>query len=95
MVPVPVAFGLPLGSKLIQPLNTFLLKMQQSGLKDKLKQRWGIHNVKDDNVFDDDDSAVVLGFENVSFPFIFLGIGSGAAIFLSFLELCARKMVME
>ena len=85
MVPVPTAFGLPRNSQLTGPLNLFLLKLQETGIKHKLKQQWMIVK-QSDNVVGSQEAAVVLGFENVSFPFIVLGLGVGAALMLSFIE---------
>ena len=87
MIPVPTAFGLPLDSELAQPLNLFMLKLQETGVKHKLEQKWGIVGQKD-NGDRGQEAAVVLGFENVSFPFIVLGFGVGVALMLGFVEVC-------
>ena len=91
MIPTPVAMAFPPNSELRTTVNTFLMKIREIGILDKLRRKW--MPVLSDNNKDEEQSATVLGFENLVFPFLVLTFGTGLAVILSVIERCSKVRV--
>lgn len=77
------AFAFPQGSELQESVNYFILKLRESGVHDKLRQKWVPSVAKET---EEQSSGTVLGFENLSFPFLTLAFGVVSAVTLAGME---------
>ena len=84
MIPTPVAMAFPPDSELRTTVNTFLMKIREIGILDKLRRKW--MPVLSDNNKDEEQSATVLGFENLVFPFLCLASGLILSLSVAFVE---------
>ena len=80
-----LAFGFQKDSEFVGLFNAFLLKLRQTGLLSKIYQRW---IPRDELETKTDETATVLGFENLSFPFMGLLWGVGVAFAVGVVEKC-------
>ena len=81
------AWGITKNSEFAGLLNHWLQKIDETGVKEGLWKRWTFIGGEDFGV----EEATSLGFENITFPFLFVVAGSvGASIFLVF-ELCIAR----
>ena len=70
-----MAFAFQNDSEFVEVFNIFLLNLRQTGLLDKIYQKWIPKSVEE---ADPDEPVSPLGFENLSFPF--LGLTWGALV---------------
>ena len=84
-----VSFAFTRDSELLEAFNTFLLRMKQTGVLQRIQQKW----IPNDNQKQEANAAIVLGFENLSFPFLILACGAmaGIALELPNLLICSRR----
>lgn len=84
-----ISFAFPRESELLDAFNTFMLKMKQTGVLRRIQGKW----IPSGTAKPEGDAAIVLGFENLSFPFLVLGSGAliGAALELPMLARYARR----
>ena len=75
-----LAFAFQEDSEFTQMFNAFLLKLRQSGVMNKIHQKWIPSGGENGN--GNTNLAVVLGFENLSFPFLGLAFGAVVAVAL-------------
>ncbi len=79
-----VTFALWRNSEFLGLFNHHLIKIRQSGLRDKLLSKWFLSESRDDaDAGGDETSAEVLGYENLASPFFLLAGGvflSGAIV---------------
>ena len=81
------AWGITKNSEFTGLLNHWLQKFDETGLKERLWKQWTYKGGEEFGV----DEATTLGFENLTFPFMFIAEGFvGACIFLIF-EICLGK----
>ena len=87
----PTSMAFPLDSELVQPFSLFILKLRETGVLRKLKMKWKLaRDVRLNEASGESSSGIVLGFENVSFPFAVLVAGILAAMFVSLMESISR-----
>ena len=80
-------WGIAKNSEFAGMLNHWLSKYDEAGIRDRMWKRW---TEKGGEVYWVDD-AITLGFENITFPFLFIAEGLAAgAVFLLF-EMCIGK----
>ena len=84
-----VSFAFPRDSELLDAFNTFLLRMKQTGVLQRFQQKWIPNDIQKQEA----DAAIVLGFENLSFPFLILACGALAGTVLELPNLlnCTRR----
>ena len=86
-ISVPVALGLNPDSELKQHLDHFILKMAETGIMNKIKQDWELASSGQGSKFQHSpEMGTVLGFENLSFPFVTLLCGTATALLLALIE---------
>lgn len=85
-ISVPVAMAFTPNSEILETFSPFLLKLKETGILQKIKQKWNLGR-KEKEIKQVKESGTVLGFENLSFPFLVLAFG----IILSFLLVGVEK----
>ena len=73
-ISVPVAMAFTPNSEILETLSPFLLKLKESGVLQKIKQKWNLDR-QGGQQRQMQESGTVLGFENLSFPFLVLAFG--------------------
>ena len=63
--------------------------MQEAGILEKLKAKWLSKQAEEES--SDENGAVVLGFENLSFPFMTLGTFMISALAIAIIERIHRR----
>ena len=64
--------------------------MQEAGILEKLKAKW-LSKQAEEEESSDENGAVVLGFENLSFPFMTLGTFIVSALAIAIIERLHRR----
>ena len=86
-IPDYLSFGLPPDSELLDMINHFMFKLRECGILHKLTQKWMPRKSQIGNRWEQiPETGTVLGFENLSFPFVCLGFGIVMAVTLICLE---------
>ena len=80
-------WGIAKNSEFAGLLNHWLHKFDESGIRDRLWKWWNFDNGEQFGV----DEAITLGFENITFPFLFIVEGLAAAAVFLVLEICSLK----
>ena len=79
------AFAFQQNSELLDLFNYHINKLEASGVLQHIKNDWIYSGAMSDQS-DKQPEAVVLGFENVFFPFVVVGSGMLGSIIISVLE---------
>ena len=79
------AFAFPQDSELRESVNHFMLKLRETGVHDKLRQKWIPSTTRETAM----GSGTVLGFENLSFPFLILAVGVMTSLAMAGVERAA------
>ncbi len=82
------ALGFPKNSEFLQLFNYHLSKLMESGIIESMQKT---HFPKALPVDLNPSEALVLGYENVLFPFLILIFGLSVSIFCSCFEICGNK----
>lgn len=86
-ISVPLSMAFPKDSQIEPVVSFFILKLRETGLLDKMRQDWSLGGDRQRNHWEEiQESGTVLGFENLSFPFLVLGFGIATSFVLSLLE---------
>ena len=80
-------WGIAKNSEFAGLLNHWLHKFDESGIRDRLWKWWTYKGGEQFGV----DDAITLGFENITFPFLFIAEGLAAAAVFLILEICTLK----
>ena len=88
----PWAFGLAKNSELLGTFRNVILSLQESGILSRMKSRW-LRNRKLE--LRDEDHHVVLGFENLSFPFMVLASAVVVSTAFALCEALAHRVCRE
>ena len=86
-----VTFAMKTDSEFVDIWSYHLQRMIEFGIVKKLKKKW---LPDDDKVGRVNFEAVLLGFENLLFPFIILAMGGLAAITIAIFETVLRNVVL-
>ena len=89
-IPDYLSFAFPQDSELVDVFNHFFLKLRQTGVLQRISERWApktLYNAQQDAL----ESGTVLGFENLSFPFVGLATGIISAAVISLIEQITRR----
>ena len=90
-ISVPVALAFPPNSEILETFSFFLLKLRETGVLQKIKKNWNLARQPKQRE-EMQESGTVLGFENLSFPFLILAFGTISASTLAVIENLLRKI---
>ena len=82
-----IGWGIAKNSEYAGLLNYWLHKFDESGIRDR---QWKWWTYKGGEQFDVDE-AITLGFENITFPFLFIAEGLAGAFIFLIIEICSLK----
>ncbi len=86
------AFAFQKNSDLVPIFNYHLLKMEENGVLDRIRMKWGLINPLQDIEKVTESSSFPLGLGNVFFPFFILVVGSVSSSILGLVEWVKRTI---
>ena len=86
-----LALGFAKDSEFTHLFNVVLLELKQEGILGDLINKWLRKRSKAGGQGKEQTSAIVLGFENLSFPFLCLGSGIAIGVVIAAFERMKRK----
>ena len=87
-----LALGFAKDSEFTQVFNVVLLELKQEGILDDLTYKWLRKRPNTSGHGRQQASAIVLGFENLIFPFLCLACGIASGVVIAFIERMQRKV---
>ncbi|XP_063718675.1 glutamate receptor ionotropic, delta-2-like isoform X2 [Symsagittifera roscoffensis] len=87
------AFAVPKGTAFLETITMSILRLQESGELDKIKQKWfeGETTCSDDDSIGSGKEAEGIAIKNVAGVFYILGMGAGLSFFTAVVELLWHK----